>query len=84
MFAPDETFLVTSALLGTVLRGTARGLEWRGLGHRVAGKTGTTNEERDAWFIGFSPDLVVGVWVGFDDGASLGVPASGAALPIFA
>ena len=50
----------------------------------VAGKTGTTSGFRDAWFIGFSPSLLVAVWIGFDDGASLGIPGSVAALPIFA
>jgi membrane carboxypeptidase/penicillin-binding protein len=50
----------------------------------VAGKTGTSDGARDAWFVGFTPDLVVGVWVGFDDGAHLGLSGAEAALPIFA
>jgi penicillin-binding protein 1A len=50
----------------------------------VAAKSGTTNDFRDAWFIGYTPTLVVGVWVGFDDGRSIGLPGSRAALPIFA
>ncbi len=49
----------------------------------MAGKTGTTNDYRDAWFIGFTPELVVGVWVGFDDGESLEMTGARAALPIF-
>jgi membrane carboxypeptidase/penicillin-binding protein len=49
----------------------------------LAGKTGTTNDFRDAWFAGYTPEIVVVVWVGFDDGTSLGVSASRAALPIF-
>jgi len=83
-FEPAETYLVTSLLRGAVDRGTGRGL--RRLGYRgdVAGKTGTTSDFRDAWFIGFTPDLLVGVWVGFDAGKGLGIPGSVAALPIFA
>jgi penicillin-binding protein 1A len=55
------------------------------LGRPIGGKTGTTNEYRSAWFVGFSPDLVVGVFVGFDDNRSLGQSETGAvaALPIF-
>jgi membrane carboxypeptidase/penicillin-binding protein len=50
----------------------------------VAAKSGTTNDHRDAWFVGYTPSLVVAVWVGFDDGRSVGLPGSRAALPIFA
>jgi penicillin-binding protein 1B len=84
VFDPDETWLVTSALQGAVNRGTGTAL--RALGYRgpVAGKTGTTNEFRDAWFIGYTPELVAGVWVGFDDGVPIGMAGSRAALPIFA
>ena len=55
------------------------------LGRPVAGKTGTTNEFRDGWFIGYTPDLVAGVWVGFDDHRPLGDKETGArtALPIW-
>ena len=83
-FEPQEIYLVTSALHGVVERGTGRSL--RALGYRgpVAGKTGTTNEYRDAWFLGYTPELVVGVWVGFDDNESIGVEGAVAALPIFA
>ncbi len=83
-FDPAETWLVTSALQGAVERGTATGLRRLGLRGPIAGKTGTTNDFRDAWFIGYTPSLVAGVWVGFDEGGSVGVPASVAALPIFA
>ncbi|UCC82613.1 MAG: PBP1A family penicillin-binding protein [Gemmatimonadota bacterium] len=78
-----ETYLVTSALRGAVERGTGRGL--RSLGYRgeVAAKSGTTNDFRDGWFIGYTPSLTVGVWVGFDDGRSIGLPGARAALPIF-
>ena len=83
VFDPSETWLVTEALRAAVERGTGRSLARFGLAGRVAGKTGTTNDFRDAWFIGYTPDLVVGVWVGFDAGDSLGLPASAVALPIF-
>jgi penicillin-binding protein 1B len=83
-FDPEETYLVTSALRGAVDRGTGQALRRLGFSGPIAGKTGTTNDFRDAWFIGYTPDLLVGVWVGFDDGASLDIPGSVAALPIFA
>jgi penicillin-binding protein 1B len=84
VFEPAETYLVTSALEGAVERGTGRGLRAHGYRGAVAGKTGTTNDYRDAWFIGYTPELAVGVWVGYDDGASLELTGAGAALPIFA
>jgi len=83
VFDAAETWLVTSALLGAVDHGTGAGLAGFDLPVPVAGKTGTTNGFRDAWFIGYTPELVTGVWVGFDDASSLGIPASVAALPIF-
>lgn len=81
---PAVTYLVTSALEGAVERGTGRGLRAFGLDVPVAAKSGTSNDHRDAWFVGYTPRLAVGVWVGFDDGRSVGVPGAGAALPIFA
>ena len=74
---------MTSALEGVVNRGTGHAL--RALGYRgsVAGKTGTTNDARDAWFVGYTPELVAAVWVGFDDGTPLGLTGARAALPIF-
>jgi penicillin-binding protein 1B len=79
-----EAYLVVSALRGVVERGTARSLRRLGVRAPVAGKTGTSDGERDAWFVGFTPDLVVGVWVGFDGEAKLGLTGAEAALPIFA
>jgi membrane carboxypeptidase/penicillin-binding protein len=79
-----EAHLVVSALRGVVERGTGRSLRRLGVRAPVAGKTGTTDGERDAWFVGFTPDLVVGVWVGFDGDAKLGLTGAEAALPIFA
>ena len=82
-FDPAEVALVRSALEGAVNRGT--GYPLRQLGYRgpVAGKTGTTNDARDAWFVGFTPELVAAVWVGFDDGTPLGLTGAQAAVPIF-
>ncbi|MGH7335984.1 MAG: transglycosylase domain-containing protein, partial [Myxococcota bacterium] len=82
-FDPAEVALVTSALEGAVNRGT--GYPLRDLGYRgpVAGKTGTTNKARDAWFAGFTPELAAAVWIGFDDGTPLGLTGAQAALPIF-
>lgn len=83
------TFLMTSVVHGyTDSNGKRRGgtaAEVAKLGHTVAGKTGTTNEAKDAWFIGFTPELVTGVWVGFDDNHSLGAKEYGGrvAAPIW-
>ena len=76
-------FLTTSLLEGVVDRGTARSLRAAGIRGPLAGKTGTSDEERDAWFVGFTPELVVAVWVGFDNPRSLELPASRVALPVF-
>lgn len=81
--SPQSAYLVTSLLQGVVERGTAAKARSLGLRGAVAGKTGTTDGERDAWFIGYSPDLVVGVWVGFDDEHPLRLTGSQAALPIW-
>jgi penicillin-binding protein 1B len=84
VFTPAETYLVTSALEGAVEQGTGRGLRSWGYWGPIAAKSGTTNDYRDAWFVGYTPRLVVAVWVGFDDGTSLGLSGAQAALPIFA
>jgi penicillin-binding protein 1B len=68
---------------GVVDRGTAHQIRSAGLGFAAAGKTGTTNEGRDAWFVGFTPDLLVVVWVGFDRDEMLGLSGAQAALPIW-
>lgn len=80
---PITAYQISSMLEGVVQRGTA--VRARGLGPWVAGKTGTTNEYRSAWFVGFSSDIVVGVFVGFDDNRSLGSGEAGAAtaVPVF-
>jgi penicillin-binding protein 1B len=76
-------YLSISLLEGVVERGTARGVRAAGLRGPLAGKTGTSDRERDAWFVGFAPELVVVVWVGYDEPRSIGLPASRAALPIW-
>ncbi len=80
---PLSVFQVISMMRGVVERGT--GTAVRALGRPVAGKTGTTNHFRDAWFLGFTPDLVAGVYVGYDDPRSLGHGEAGGVLaaPIF-
>ena len=72
---PRTTYQVVSMLEGAVQRGTGRAL--RKLGAPIGGKTGTTNEFRDAWFVGFTPDLVAAAYVGFDQPQSLGRKESG-------
>ena len=81
---PAVAYLVTSTLEGVVSRGTGRALNAEGRFEAIAGKTGTSNDWRDAWFIAYTPSLVVGVWVGFDDGRSLRMTGASAALPIVA
>ena len=80
---PLTAYQMTSILEGVVLRGT--GARLRSLNRHLGGKTGTSNDTKDAWFIGFSPDLVAGVYVGYDEPETLGRYETGAAaaLPIF-
>ncbi|MCC6984210.1 MAG: PBP1A family penicillin-binding protein [Bauldia sp.] len=80
---PMTAYQLTSMLEGVVQRGTATVV--RQVGRPLAGKTGTTNDFHDAWFVGFSPDLVVGVYLGYDDPRSLGTGNTGGvmAAPIF-
>ena len=80
---PLTAYQMVSILEGVAIRGT--GARLRGLNKHLAGKTGTSNNTQDAWFVGFSPDLVVAVYVGFDEPRTLGRIETGAAaaLPIF-
>jgi penicillin-binding protein 1A len=80
---PITAYQIDTMLEGVVLRGTAVAASV--LGRPIGGKTGTTNDFRSAWFMGFSPQIVVGTFVGFDDNRSLGKGETGAiaALPIF-
>jgi penicillin-binding protein 1A len=77
---PQTAYQMVSIMEGVVQRGT--GVRLRELGRPLAGKTGTTNENRDAWFMGFSPDLAVGVYVGFDQPESLGSRETGSSVAI--
>ncbi|MCP3983203.1 MAG: PBP1A family penicillin-binding protein [bacterium] len=77
-------FLATSLMQGVVDRGTARALRRAGIKGPVAGKTGTSDDEHDGWFVGFTPELVVAVWVGFDQPKSMGLASSRVAVPIWA
>ncbi len=79
----ETAYLVTHMLMDVIQHGTGR--RARLIGRPLAGKTGTTNSYRDAWFVGYAPHLVTGVWVGFDSTATLGNTESGAraALPIW-
>ena len=81
--SPADAYLVSDLLRTVVQEGTGRRL--KALGRTLAGKTGTTNDFTDAWFMGFSPELTTGVWVGHDDNQKLGWGESGgkAALPIW-
>lgn len=80
---PMTAYQITSMMEGVVQRGTGTGA--KSLGRPVAGKTGTSNDYKDAWFIGFTPELAVGVYVGFDRPRNMGRQATGGemAVPIF-
>jgi len=78
-----STWMVTSMLTDVIDQGTGRGARLNGIDGSVGGKTGTTDEERDAWFVGFTEEMVVAVWVGHDQGKALGLTGGEAALPIW-
>ena len=80
---PRLAYQITSMMEGVIQRGTAKKL--KELNVPIAGKTGTTNQNKDAWFIGYTPDLVIGVYVGYDKPKSLGYKQTGSsvAVPIF-
>ena len=75
--------LTTSILQGVVSDGTGARVRRYDVGNSVAGKTGTTDAYRDAWFVGFTPELVVAVWVGTDRGEGIGLSGSRAAIPLW-
>jgi penicillin-binding protein 1A len=83
VISPENAFLITHLLEGVVQHGT--GQRAKVLGRPIAGKTGTSSDYADAWFIGYTPSFLTTVWVGFDDKASLGENETGAraALPIW-
>jgi penicillin-binding protein 1B len=79
----QTTFLVTNMMRGVLDEGTGAGARAAGFALDAAGKTGTTNDLRDAWFVGFTPELLTVVWVGFDDNQPVGLSGAQAALPIW-
>jgi penicillin-binding protein 1B len=80
---PETTYLVTNMLRSVINEGTGAGARSAGFTLDAAGKTGTTNDLRDAWFVGFTPELLTVVWVGFDDNQPVGLSGAQAALPIW-
>jgi penicillin-binding protein 1B len=80
---PDTTYLVTNMMRSVLNEGTGAGARAAGFGLDAAGKSGTTNDLRDAWFVGFTPHLLTVVWVGFDDNQPVSLSGSQAALPIW-
>jgi penicillin-binding protein 1B len=93
VLTPQQAYLLTYLLQGVVDQGTARAVRTLGFDHPVAAKTGTTSDYKDAWFLGFTPDLLAVVWVGFDQtstnagggqpGGDLRLTGSQAALPMW-
>ncbi len=83
IFSPQTAYQITSMLKGVIERGTGKGL--KNLKLELAGKTGTTNKNTDTWFIGFTSNLVVGVYIGYDNPRSLGKFETGSktAMPVF-
>jgi penicillin-binding protein 1B len=79
----DTTYLVTNMMRAVMNEGTGAGARSQGFRLDAAGKSGTTNDLRDAWFVGFTPELLTVVWVGFDDNQPIGLGGSQAALPIW-
>ncbi|HEY2987999.1 MAG TPA: PBP1A family penicillin-binding protein [Candidatus Binatia bacterium] len=83
VITPQLAFMMNYMMKGVVDRGTARSVRQLGFTRPAAGKTGTTNDTKDAWFVGYTPDLLAVVWVGFDNGTKLGLSGAQAAVPIW-
>jgi penicillin-binding protein 1B len=79
----STTFLVTNMMRSVLNEGTGASARGAGFALDAAGKSGTTNDLRDAWFVGFTPELLAVVWVGFDENTPLGLSGTQAALPIW-
>jgi len=84
VLSPEVTFILTQVLAGVFERGTAVSARRQGLEGPLAGKTGTTNDRRDSWFGGYSPQRASLVWVGYDDNSKTHLSGARAALPIWA
>ncbi|MDP8224729.1 MAG: PBP1A family penicillin-binding protein [Candidatus Lernaella stagnicola] len=80
---PQVAYLTTHILEGAINRGTGAGVRRLGLKIAAAGKTGTTNDAKDAWFVGYTPNILAAVWVGFDTDRNVGLTGGRAALPIW-
>jgi len=83
VITPQLAFMVNYLMKGVMDRGTGRGARLQGFDRPAAGKTGTTNDLKDAWFVGYTPELLAVVWVGFDNQSKLGLSGAQAALPIW-
>lgn len=83
LIPPDKAYIMNDLLRSVVTDGTARSLKNLGVDWPVAAKTGTTNDSRDAWFVGYTPNILALVWVGFDNSDPIGTTGSRAALPIW-
>jgi penicillin-binding protein 1B len=83
VISPQMAFMMNHLLKGVLDRGTASVARGWGFTRPAAGKTGTTNDYKDAWFVGYTPDLLAVVWVGFDNQSKLGLSGAQAALPIW-
>jgi penicillin-binding protein 1B len=81
--SPQSTAILISMLQEAVNHGTARAIRAAGIDVPLAGKTGTTDDGKDAWFVGFAPEILGLVWVGFDDGTPLNLTGGSAALPVW-
>jgi penicillin-binding protein 1B len=84
VLSPAEAYVMTSLLEGVIKSGSGAAARALGVPGAIAGKTGTTNDGRDAWFVGYSPGLLAVVWVGFDSNEPHGLSGAQAALPIWA
>jgi penicillin-binding protein 1B len=80
VISPTTAYMITNMLMAVVDHGTGRAARGAVTGTAIAGKTGTS---RDGWFIGYSPNLVCAVWIGFDDNSQLGMTGAAAALPVW-
>jgi penicillin-binding protein 1B len=83
VISPQAAFMINYLMKGVLDHGTATGARNQGFTRPAAGKTGTTNDTKDAWFVGYTPDLLAVVWVGFDNQSKLGLSGAQAALPIW-
>src|SRR5205823_523992 len=83
VISPQAAYVTLDLMRGVVNHGTAGSLRGHGMGGDIAGKTGTTNDKRDAWFIGFRPDILALVWVGYDDMTETTLTGAEGAVPIW-